>query len=193
MTIKMKDMLALPVKRVAGGVMPFLKDGNGEVMFVGSRYHVDLCVTAINAYDANQERMVELQKLVDHWICNHNNVVAQLRVFTSRPDITINKQQEEIKALKAHAEELTSALTKGVSAIPLAGESAYQDEIRHIMINALDKTPQQCLASVKAESFNDGVISMGCELVNEHESNFPGGEVQICAIVQVVIDTNKGE
>jgi len=63
--IKMSDMLMLPVKRVNGGVMPFLKDDNDEVMFVGTRYHVDLCVTAINAYDANQERITELESMVD--------------------------------------------------------------------------------------------------------------------------------
>lgn len=96
MTIKMKDMLVLPVKRTAGRVMPFLKDGNNETMFVGSRYHVDLCVTAINAYDTNQERINDLDELRK----GSMNCIKQ-----QREEIT--KQQQEIAELKAVLADIT--------------------------------------------------------------------------------------
>ena len=35
----------------------------------------------------------------------------------------------------------------------------------------------------------DTVVAFGCELINEHESSFIGGENQIQAICQVVLDT----
>jgi hypothetical protein len=63
----------------------------------------------------------------------------------------------------------------------------------HGLESALNKTSTQCLASVQVKSFKDGVISMACELVNEHESNFIGGEIQIAAIAQVVINENKSK
>lgn len=62
--IKMSDLLALPVARTSGGVMPFLKDGNGEVMFVGDGFHIDAVVHAVNTHDTMQARIVELESLI---------------------------------------------------------------------------------------------------------------------------------
>jgi hypothetical protein len=62
---KMSELLALPVRRESGGVMPFLKDFNSEVMFVGDGYHVDACVIAINSHDALTARVAELENALN--------------------------------------------------------------------------------------------------------------------------------
>ena len=49
--IKMIELLSLPVKREPGGAMPYLKDANGEVIFVGDGYHIDAIVIAVNTHD----------------------------------------------------------------------------------------------------------------------------------------------
>ena len=58
---------------------------------------------AFNIYKA-KEVLEEQQREIAHWKANHYNVVEKLRRFTCRPDITINKQQEEINTLKARVE-----------------------------------------------------------------------------------------
>ena len=174
--IKMEDMLVLPVKRTPGGIMPFLKDGNDEVMFVGSRYHVDLCVTAINAYDANQERIVELDELRK----GSMNCIRQ-----QREEITM--QQQEIAELKAeleqHDDQITNIEIANQEMLAAAGArinkrvdennglkakielmrdislSSNYDDIYHLieaLADAINKTPQQCLSNVKADAGKAG-------------------------------------
>ena len=62
MTIKMSEVFELPVKKAQGGVLPFLRDSNPmcNTIFVGNDDHVDATVIAINAYDANQQEIAEL-------------------------------------------------------------------------------------------------------------------------------------
>ena len=62
--IKMSDVFIMPVKKTPGGVMPFLKDNQGEVIFVGGDMHVDAVVVAINVYDANQKSISNLRSAV---------------------------------------------------------------------------------------------------------------------------------
>jgi len=87
-----------------------------------------------------QQENIELIKKVKHWKSNHGNLVIKLRVFTSRPDLTINKQQEEIKALNAHIESVRSAFEN------------YED---HVVFEILNKTPKQCLADVRADAVDE--------------------------------------
>ena len=101
--LKMSDMLALPVTRVPGGVMPFLKDGNGLVLFVGDQYHVDICVTAINEYDkhvaeieALTKRVTELEMFADK-IVNWNEQFS----IKTRCDIGSLGQQQHFQQLAA--------------------------------------------------------------------------------------------
>lgn len=92
--IKMSDMLTLPVKRVPGGMMPFLKDGNDEVLFVGDGYHVDACVLAINAYDANQQEIADLKAQLAKQEDVNN---ASLEVSVARTNVIV-KERDELKA-----------------------------------------------------------------------------------------------
>ena len=41
---------------------------------------------------------------------------------------------------------------------------------------------------IKAESFKEGVIQMGCYLVDNHKDKFPGEEAQISLICDVVFE-----
>ena len=52
MSIKMKDVFCLPVSHHKGGVMPYMKDNNGQTIFVGDNEHVLPTVIAINNHDA---------------------------------------------------------------------------------------------------------------------------------------------
>jgi len=165
--IKMSDMLMLPVKRVNGGVMPFLKDDNDEVMFVGTRYHVDLCVTAINAYDTSQERIADLDEL-------RKNSMACIR---SQGDKVIEKS-EEIKALKAQVElykgELESLACR-IEYVPLA--NPHLVDIRH-RIKSLNKvSPQQCLADVRADAVDEFIKLV----TNKHGNALTLPRLAVCA------------
>lgn len=135
--IKMSDMLILPVKRVNSGVMPFLKDDNDEVMFVGTRYHVDLCVTAINAYDANQERIKRQQKTNSELA----DVGAKILVGNSE--------------LKAQVELLHNTLDEfdryNRNNLEYRG-SPFAEKV----VSSLAKSPQQCLADVRADAEKKG-------------------------------------
>lgn len=62
MKVKMLDTFNLPVKKSPGGMMPFLKDNQGAVVFVGDDHYVEAATIAINAYDVNQERIAELER-----------------------------------------------------------------------------------------------------------------------------------
>lgn len=145
MSDKMSDVFELPVK-----VADVRFTGTAHV---GSNDEEDAAATiAINEYDADQDQISELQKLVDHWISNHGDVVKKLRHFTRRPDITINKQQEEIKALKTQVEYLLTIQAKH-----------YGDCVGlHLaMIDAVAKTPQQCLDDVRADAIKDAYFNSG--------------------------------
>ncbi len=63
----------------------------------------------------------DLMKKVRHWKSNHNNVVTKLRVYTSRPDLLINKQQEEIKILEGLNALLELQLNNAISEIQKRG------------------------------------------------------------------------
>lgn len=148
--VKMSDVFELPVKKMPGGMMPYLKDCNGIVIFVGDDSHIRAAVIAINNYDANQERIAELEKESAHWKSNHDNVVNKLRVFTRRPDLTINKQQEEIKTLKAQVNHLRDTIADCRDNIYAPFDDEALGEWSMQLLSTLNKTPQQCLADVRA-------------------------------------------
>jgi len=105
---------------------------------------------------ANSELSTEnndLKAQVDHWKSNHDNVVEKLRHFTRRPDLTINKQQEEIKALKAQAEKLTTSMKL------VLDNNGFKCSIVD-MKKVLDKTPQQCLAEIRVSAVEDAIKFM---------------------------------
>jgi uncharacterized protein YegP (UPF0339 family) len=90
----MSQLLALPVRREAGGVMPFLKDYNGEVMFVGDGYHVEACVIAINSHDALTARVAELEAEVN----NLNDIKSLIiKITDSKPVISTKKYNSNIE------------------------------------------------------------------------------------------------
>ncbi len=102
--------------------------------------------------------------------------------------------QEEIKELKAQTMMVIAELERVDKMVSIA-PTLYPTliDIRH-RIEALRKTtPQQCLASVKVESFKAGVISMSYRLVNEQNAEFMGGESQIAAIAKIVINEIKSK
>lgn len=100
----MSAMLVLPVKKESGGVLPYLKDGNGEIMFVGSHYHVNLCVTAINEHDkkdaeiealkaqVNELRQVAIQLFNGGWDEEHSLAISgqAKEVFNKTPEQCLN-------------------------------------------------------------------------------------------------------
>lgn len=163
MTIKMKDMLALPVKRTAGGIMPFLKDGNDEVMFVGSSYHVDLCVTAINAYDANQEEIECLLKSIIN-LTNYGDEKLKKNV----------EQQQEIAELKAMVNALIEKANPALDDMVVLfseqrpshsdGSFSVDGQSCHDLQFAIESTPTQCLVSVKADAIDSVKAVVAAEL-----------------------------
>tara|TARA_R110000850_G_scaffold252359_1_gene377543 strand:- start:458 stop:760 length:303 start_codon:yes stop_codon:yes gene_type:complete len=95
--IKMSGLLALPVKRTEGGIMPFLKDNNGEVMFVGDGYHVDACVIAINSHDTLTARVAELETEA----IEKDELIQALRGTIRFCAVTISDLDSKIEALEA--------------------------------------------------------------------------------------------
>jgi hypothetical protein len=63
----------------------------------------------------------------------------------------------EIAELKAMVNVLRESLDISIGAIPIAGDSDYQDKIRFALLDTLDLTPAQCLASVKADVVEDAL------------------------------------
>jgi hypothetical protein len=66
--MKIGKIISLPVKKIPGGVMPYLKTNDDITLFVGDAVHVDLSIVAINAYDDNQERIKQLEGLLSKTI-----------------------------------------------------------------------------------------------------------------------------
>lgn len=133
--VKMSDMLALPVTRVPGGVMPFLKDSNGLVLFVGDQYHVDICVTAINEFDKHKAEIEALK--------------AQLKLI-----------RESYISAMGDIEVLFKIQPQSASdgSYQVDGQSCYE------LAMVIHNTPQQCLNSVKADAI-DYAFNMidGCD------------------------------
>jgi len=115
--IKMSDRFDLPVKMDEHFN---LKDGEECFVHVADfdlPNQAKAAMVAINKFDANQERIAELEKELTHWKCNHDNVVSKLRGFTSRPDLTINRQQAEIKTLNGQVALRELSLNNAIAEI----------------------------------------------------------------------------
>lgn len=189
--IKMKDMLALPVKRAPGGIMPFLKDGNDEVMFVGTAYHVDLCVTAINAYDDNQDEIkllkVQLELARGHRdlahqeikslkveLEQHDDQITNIEIVNQEmlavADARINKQVDDNNELKAQVNAFIEEFSCFVAQheCNCGHPSCRTCKECKDAFKLLDKTPAQCLANFKTTVIKSTIADIEIGMANAY-------------------------
>ena len=112
---------------------------------------------------SQRERITELEKESVHWKANHDNVVEKLRCFTRRPDLTINKQQEEIKALNAGVIELVR------TAAVMNLESQ----------NNIDEQQQEIAELKRLVDFDTKAILEDCETIDSQKSEIAELKAQI--------------
>ena len=103
--IKMSELLSLPVKREPGGVMPYLTDANGEVIFVGDGYHIDAIVIAVNIHDTLVAKNLALKAVLEKVLeisggSNEQNMANFDDELASQHNDDINEIYKLVKALK---------------------------------------------------------------------------------------------
>jgi len=112
MTIKMSDVFDLPTKKTPGGMMPYLKDCNGGIIFVGDQSHVRAAVLAINAYDANQAEIAELKALLDLSEAKHDRLVDANTALKSQAKLMTKFIQEVSNWTGCLGDDATVLLSK---------------------------------------------------------------------------------
>jgi len=178
--IKMSDVFDLPLT----GNEERIYDNDGDTIadidvFAGNEF----AAKAINAYDANQERVEELEGFA---------VEADSCVGLQRTKI--DEQKEEIKALMAQVELTRDRLRTlielsldneykiegewgcGRSIEQLRNDGLMPDEIINAE-DALNKTPQQCLADVRADAELKGAKEFKSYILSTNLSKNLSGHV----------------
>ena len=87
--MKMSDTFRLPLKSEQGGVMPYLKDDIGLVIFVGDDRNVDATVKAVNNHD-------ELVNALRGMIECYGGMLAD----ESKKDYALDRAQEILSKLE---------------------------------------------------------------------------------------------
>ena len=173
MTIKMSEEFKLPVKKTPGGVLPYLKDCNDLVIFIGDEAHVKAAVLAINAYDANQLEIAELKLALrqnDDEIKNSEAVRASIAALADARTNGLANENDELKAM-------VNALRDGYKEAIVCMEGEWGEETCTEELKILSLSPAQCLASVKATAIKDAIFNS--EKVEFEGSHYVGTYVSL--------------
>jgi len=128
---------------------------SGDYCTADSKGQMKAAAIAINAYDANQERITELEGFA---------VEADSCVNLQRTKI--NSQQEEINALRVQIDTLSIVAKSLINdATSHQGYRTVKAEFMDRLSDKLDKTPQQCLAGAEADAFDLFLEGIYCHVI----------------------------
>tara|TARA_R110001583_G_scaffold21308_3_gene80838 strand:- start:2367 stop:2783 length:417 start_codon:yes stop_codon:yes gene_type:complete len=125
--------------------------------------------------DFDMKLAKEFGQIAQTVISRPTNILKRIKKANDKVDFSNGRFQEIAIDLESIAEDISSKNFDSMEAL----ENMLVELLEHNVF----------LEKQLDTARKDTVVAFGCELVNEHESNFTGGEIQIQAICQVVYDT----